>query len=74
MGGRGLTSINLAYECRIISICQHLLNSTHRNHYLKSVVEHEQEQIIRARKERLDRFEIEDKSFLTPKATSKRYL
>ena len=37
MGGRGLKSIKLAYECRIIYIRQHLLNSTHRNYYLKCV-------------------------------------
>ena len=37
IGRRGLKSIKLAYECRIISIHQRLLNSTHRNHYLKCV-------------------------------------
>ena len=30
MGGRGLKSIKLAYECRIISIRQHLLQSTNK--------------------------------------------
>ena len=74
MGGRGLKSIKLAYECRIISIRQHLLNSTHRNHYLKCVVKHEQDKTMRVGKELLDRFEIEDKSTLTPKATSQKYL
>ena len=74
MGGRGLKSIKLAYECRIISIRQHLLNSTHRNHYLKCVVKHEQHKTTRVGKELLDRFEIEDKSTLTPKATSQKYL
>ena len=59
MGGRGLKSIKLAYECRIISIRQHLLNSTHRNHYLKCVVKHEQDKAMRVEKELLDRFEIE---------------
>ena len=74
MGGRGLKSIKLAYECRIISIRQHLLNSTHRNHYLKCVVKHEQDKTMRVGKELLDRFEIEDKRTLTPKATSQKYL
>ena len=70
MGGRGLKS----YECHIISIRQHLLNSTHRNHYLKCVVKHEQDKTIMVGKELSDRFEIEDKSTLTPKATSQKYL
>ena len=74
MGGRGLKSIKLAYECRIISIRQHLLNSTHRNHYLKCVVEHEQDKIMRVGKELLDRFETEDKSTVATKETSQKYL
>ena len=69
MGGRGLKSTKLAYKCRI-SIRQHLLNKTHRNHYLKCIVEHEQDKIMRVGKELLDRFETEDKSTLTPKETS----
>ena len=73
MGGRGLKSIKLAYEYCIISIRQHLLNSTHR-HYLKCVVEHEQDKIMRVGKELLDRFEIEDKRTLAPKETSQKYL
>ena len=59
MGRRGLKSIKLVYKCRLISICQHLLNGTHRNHYLKCIVEHEQDKIMRVGKELLDRFEIE---------------
>ena len=72
MGGRGLKSIKLAYECLIISIRQHLLNSTHRNHYLKCVVEYEQDKIMRVGKELLDRFETEDKSTLATKETSQK--
>ena len=74
MGGRGLKSVKLAYECHIISIFQHLLNSTLRNHYLKCVVKHEQDKTRRVGKELSERFEIEDKSTLTPKATSHKYL
>ena len=59
MGRRGLKSIKLVYKCRLIYICQHLLNGTHRNHYLKCIVEHEQDKIMRVGKELLDRFEIE---------------
>ena len=70
MGGRRLKSIKLVYECRIISIRQHLLNSTYRNHYLKC----EQDKTMRVGKELLDRFEIEDKSTLTPNTTSQKYL
>ena len=50
MGGRGLKSIKLEYEIRITSIHQHLLNSTHRNHYLKCIVEHEQDKTMRVGK------------------------
>ena len=69
-GGRGLKSIKLAYECHIISICQHLVNKNHRKHYLKCIDEHEQEKTMRVGKELLDKFEINDKSTLTPKALS----
>ena len=58
----------------MLHICQHLLNSTHRNHYLKCVVEHEQEKIMRVGKQVLDRFEIEDRSTLAPKEPSQKYL
>ena len=71
---KGAKSIKLAYKCHIISIRQHLRNSTHRNHYLKCVVEHEQDKTMRVAKELLDRFETEDKSTLTPKATIQKYL
>ena len=74
MGGRGLKSIKLAYECRIISMRQHLLNSTHRNHHLKCVVKHERDKIMRVGKELLDRFEIEDKNTLAPKENTQKYL
>ena len=74
MGGRGLQSIKLAYECRIISMRQYLLNSTHRNHYLKCVVKHERDKIMRVGKELLDRFEIEDKNTLAPKENTQKYL
>ena len=74
MGGKGLKSIKLAKECCVITIRQHLLNGTHKNHYLKCVAEHEQDKIIRVGKELFDRFEIEDKSTLTPKETSQKYL
>ena len=74
MSGRRLKSIKLAYECHIISIRQHLLNSTHGNRYLKCVAEHEQDKIMKIGKELLDRFEIEDRITLTPKAINKNYL
>ena len=74
MGGKELKSMKLAYECRIMSIRQHLLNSTHRNHCLKCVVEHEQDKAMMVGKELLHRFEIEGNSTLTPKATSQKYL
>ena len=56
------------------NIRQHLLNSTYRNHYLKCVVEHEQDKIMRVGKELLDRFETEDKSTVATKETSQKYL
>ena len=74
MGGRWLKSIKLAYECHIIFIRQHLLNSTNRNHHLKCVVEHEQDKIMKVEKELLDRFETEDRSTLTPTENSQKYL
>ena len=74
MGGRGLKSIKLAYEYRIISIRQHLLNSTNRNCHLKCIVEHEQDRIMKVGRKLLDRFEIEDRSTLTPTENSQKYL
>ena len=74
MDRRGLKSIKLAYQYRIISIPQHLLNYTHKNYYLKCVVEHEQDKTMEVGKKLLDRFEIGDMSTLTRKATSQNYL
>ena len=71
---RGLKSIKLACECRIISMRQHLLNNTLRNHYLKCVDKHEQDKIMRVGKELLDKFETEDKNTLAPKEASQKYL
>ena len=70
----GLKCIKIAYKCHIISIHQHLLNSTYRNDYLKCIVEHEQDKIMRVGKELLDRFQIEDRSTLAPKETIQKYL
>ena len=56
-----------------IYLGQHLLNSTHRNRYLKCVAEHEQDKIMRVGKELLDRFETEDRSILAPKEISEKY-
>ena len=74
LGGRGLKSIKLVYAFHIISIRKYLLNSSRRSHYLKCVVEREQEKIMRVEKELLDIFETKDKSTLAPGAISQKHL
>ena len=50
LGGRGLKLLLTTYECRIISIKQHLLRSSERNHYITKVIQHEQENFTSSRR------------------------
>ena len=50
-GGRGLKNVKTLYESRIISISQHLKLNRERNKYLREVVVHEEDKIIRVANE-----------------------
>ncbi|XP_057295655.1 uncharacterized protein LOC130624072 [Hydractinia symbiolongicarpus] len=73
-GGRGLKMVKEAYESRIISINQHLHQSTQRNPYLKKVVEGESECIVRQAREFLSTANIDVEENCTPQKLSQKYL
>ena len=47
-GGRGLKSIQIVYECRIISIMQHIRQNVKQNQYIDYVNIQEQNKILRS--------------------------
>ena len=57
-GGRGLKNVKTLYESRIISISQHLKLNRERNKYLREVVAHEEDKIIRVAHELLNKHNI----------------
>ena len=73
-GGRGLKSIQIAYETRIISTRQHLRTNGKGNKYLENVTNHEQDKIMRVGEELLRSVGINDDHQLKPRAISQRYL
>ena len=57
-GGRGLKNVKTLYESRKISISQHLKLNRERNKYLREVVAHEEDKIIRVAHELLNKHNI----------------
>ena len=74
LGGRGLKLLITTYECRIISIKQHLLRSSERNHYITKVIQHEQDRILRVADELLKSANIDQNAECTPRQISQKYL
>ena len=73
-GCRGLKSIQVAYETRIISTRQHLRANEKGNKYLENMTNHEQDKVMRVDEELLRSVEINDDHQLKPRAISQRYL
>ena len=71
-GGRGLKNVKTLYESRIISISQHLKLNRERNKYLREVVAHEEDKIIRVAHELLNKHNIANKN-KSPKYLSKTF-
>ena len=57
-GGRGLKNVKTLYESRKMSISQHLKLNRERNKYLRKVVAHEEDKIIRVAHELLNKHNI----------------
>ena len=72
--GKGLKSLISTYECRIVSIKQHLLRSTNRNHYITKVIQHEKDKIVRVADELLSSAKVDQGDELTPRNISQKYL
>ena len=73
-GGRGLKSIQIAYESRVISIRQEKEKTRkNENCYLKCVVIHEEQKLMRVGNELLQSVHINDASQLTPRGISRMY-
>ena len=71
-GGRGLKNVKTLYESRIISISQHLKLNRERNKYLREVVAHEEDKIIRVANELLNKHNIANEN-KSPKHLSKTF-
>ena len=71
-GGRGLKNVKTLYESRIISISQHLKLNRERNKYLREVVAHEEDKIIRVAHELLNEHNIANEN-KSPKYFSKTF-
>ena len=72
-GGKGLKSIQIAYESRVISIRQHLRTRKNKNCYLKCVVKHEEQKPMRVGNELLQSVHKDDNPQLTPCDISRMY-
>ena len=73
-GGRGLKSIQIAFETKIVSTRQHFLTNKKQNKYIDKVVIHEDEKLIRVGKELLLVLGTTDDPLLKPINISQRYL
>ena len=73
-GGRGLKSIQVAYECRIISVMQHIRQNIKQNEYIDYVNIHEQDKIMRVGRELLEQANVDDIINVNPRTLSQRYL
>ena len=72
-GGRGLKSIRIFFESRIIQICLHLKLNSERNHIHDYVNESEEESINRVSEDLLRNANIEIKIRENPKSLSKMF-
>ena len=73
-GGRGLKSIKILFESRILALRQHLRQSRERSDVLTCVYESEETSIVRLGNELLQIHEIQDNHDETAKAVSKKYI
>ena len=72
-GGRRLKNVKTLHESRIISIFQHLKLNRERNKYLREVVAHEENKIIRVAYELLNKHNIANENNKSPKYLSKTF-
>ena len=72
-GGKDLKSIRIAHESLVISIRQHRRTRKNKNGYLKCVVKHEQQKLMRVRIELLKSVDIDDDPQLAPRGISRMY-
>ena len=73
LGGRGIKEIMAAYECRIVSAKQHLIQNKKNNKYLSKVIESEENGIIRIANELIKQSNIEVNENLSPRDVGQLY-
>ena len=73
-GGRGLKSMKILFESRILALRQHLRQSRERSDILTCMYESEETNIVRLGNELLQSHEIQDDHDETAKAVSKKYI
>ena len=73
--GRGLRSVQVAFECRIVSLHNHIEKIKNRNPIIQVIYHHENNGIIRVGRELLERFNItNDNLDISPRDISQKYL
>ena len=73
-GGRGLKSIQIAYETKIISIRQHITQNVKQNKYIECARANEEGKLVRVARELLQQAGITDDPNASPRTMSQRYL
>ena len=66
-GGRGLKSIQIAYETKIISIRQHIIQNVKRNKYIECARANEEGKLVGVAKEPLQQAGIVDDANASPR-------
>ena len=73
--GRGLRSVQVAFECRIVSLHNHIEKIKNRNPIIQVIYHNENNGIIRVGRELLERFNItNDNLDISPRDISQKYL
>ena len=73
-GGRGLRSIQVAYECRIVSLSQHLSMNKNRNNLISYICQFEENCIDRVAKELLEKYHVVPNEIENSKSLGKKFL
>ena len=65
-GGRGLRSVRTAFDLRLVSLRQHILQESHVNPYMSKALDHESLGVLRIAEELLSSLEVNADPTMTP--------
>ena len=73
-GGRGLRSIKIIFESRLVALRQHLTHSENRNEIMHYIHEQEIDNILRVANDLINNQNIEDNDYEHPRKISRKYI